>query len=115
MCVLLSYLPTTPRALTSGGGRPPAPAGQSGSIFFLPSQLHMQAGEGSSMVQFLELKSSRTLSGTSGVYQSSSPIVQGASLQGGGEEETEGRKKNVVRFQVSKSLFAHTLMKTSLK
>lgn len=24
-------------ALTSGGGRPPAPAGQSGSIFFLPS------------------------------------------------------------------------------
>lgn len=66
--------------LTSGGGSPPAPAGQSGSIFFLPSQLQKQAGDGSSMVQLLELKSCWTLSGTSGVFQSSSPIVHGASL-----------------------------------
>lgn len=67
--------------LTSGGGSPPAPAGQSGSIFFLPSQLQKQAGDGSSMVQFVERKSCWTLSGTSGVCQSSSPIVQGASLR----------------------------------
>lgn len=66
--------------LTSGGGGPPAPGGQSGSIFFLPSQLQKQAGDGFSMVQFVELKSCWTLSGTSGVCQSSSPIVQGASL-----------------------------------
>lgn len=68
-------------SLTSGGGGPPAPAGQSGSIFLLPSQLHKQAGDGFSMVQFLELSSCWTLSGTSGRFQSSSPIVQGTSLR----------------------------------
>lgn len=70
--------------LTSGGGSPPAPAGHSGSIFFLPSQLQKQAGDGSSMVQLLALKSCWTVSGTSGVFQSSSPIVHGASLRPGG-------------------------------
>lgn len=72
-----------PGVLTSGGGRPPAPGGQSGSIFFLPLALQKQAGDGSSMVQFLEVKSCWTLSGTSGVSQSSSPIVHGASLRPG--------------------------------
>lgn len=69
-----------PQPLTSGGGSPPAPAGQSGSIFFLPWQLQTQAGDGSSMVQLSELNSCWTLTGTSGTSQSSSPIVHVASL-----------------------------------
>lgn len=64
-----------------GGGSPPALAGHSGSIFFLPLQLHSQAGDGLSMVQFLIVKMSIRLSATSGVDHSSSPIVQGASLK----------------------------------
>lgn len=81
--------------LTSGGGRPPAPAGQSGNIFFLPLQLQKQAGDGSSMVQFLELNSCWTLSGTSGMCQSSSPMVQGASLRTRRTESVMIKKQNV--------------------
>lgn len=80
-------------ALTSGGGSPPAPAGQSGSILFLPSQVQEQAGDGCSMVQFLELNSCLTASGTGGVLQSSSPMVQGASLTGATDRHVRSQEE----------------------
>lgn len=48
-------------ALTCGGGRPPAPAGHSGSIRFRFPQLHSHSGEGFSMVQLPLSKMSRTV------------------------------------------------------
>lgn len=65
-------------ACTCGGGRPPAPAGHSGSIFLRPSQLHSHRGEGFSILQLPFIKMSLTLSGTSGTTHSSSNVLQGA-------------------------------------
>lgn len=59
---------------TCGGGRPPAPGGHSGSIFLRPSQLHSHKGDGFSMVQFPFKNMWLTVTGTSGIPQSSSGI-----------------------------------------
>lgn len=75
------------RRLTCGGGRPPAPAGHSGSILLRPSQLHWHWGDGFSRDQLPRSSSCCTAGGTDGTDQSSSTAEQGISL--GEEEEQE--------------------------
>lgn len=58
---------TSPRSPVAwGGGRPPAPAGQSGNRRRAPGWLHWQAGDGNSEVQLPLAKMLATSAGTSG-------------------------------------------------
>jgi len=69
------------RRLTCGGGRPPAPSGQSGNMIVRFGVLHWQEGEGLDMLQLPLRKMSVTDWSTGGVNQSEPLEEHGNSLQ----------------------------------
>lgn len=71
---------TTRQVLTCGGGRPPAPGGQTGSMVSFVLVLHWQLGEGLSMVQSGLCRMFKAMGDSSGTSQSVVMLAQGGIL-----------------------------------
>lgn len=88
-----TILPEDAKRRTWGGGRPPAPGGQSGSMIDRSGVLHWQEGEGFDMVQLPLRKMSATDWSTGGVNQSDPPEEHGNFL----------REKHITRIMSTNS------------
>lgn len=88
--------------LTCGGGRPPAPGGQSGNMMVRSGVLHWHEGEGLDILQFPLMKMSVTDWSTGGVNQSEPLEEHGKFLQKNMRILQQSHKHNIV---VQRSVF----------